>query len=326
VCALLTGCDRPATPPALRVAMVVKVKGDAYFAACARGGQEAAKELGVQFFYEPPMDASVEEQIDAVDSMVARRMDAIVIAPHEALALAPALKRARENGVHVITFDTDADPKRSGREWFVKPASDEAVVRGLVGSLVSSAGPKAQIAIFASASAATRQQLWIRKMLEYIGKTCPLMQIADIQRCEDAKAAYTATQQVLSKNPEVTGIVALTPDLLVSAAEAVKSGGQRRFVTGVGLPNGARPLVKAGIVPAFVAWNPTDLGYLAVQVAVQTIKGSLREDAGEISFNETEVVDGLPRLTIVKKPIKDREILLGEPMIVTAEKVDQFNF
>ena len=24
--------------------------------------------------------------------------------------------------------------------------------------------------------------------------------------------------------------------------------------------------------------------------------------------------------------IKDREILLGEPMIVTAEKVDQFNF
>ncbi len=326
VCALLGGCDRPTPPPALRVAMVVKVKGDAYFAACARGGQEAAKELGVQFFLEAPMDASVEEQIGVVDGLVTRRMDAIVIAPHEAKALAPALKRARENGVHVITFDTDADPKRSGREWFVKPASDEAVVRGLVDSLVSSAGPKAQIAIIASTSAATRQQLWIQKMREYIGKTCPMMQLKDIQRCEDAKAAYTATQQVLSKNPEVTGIVALTPDLLVSAAEAVKSGGQRRFVTGIGLPNSARPLVKAGIVPAFVAWNPTDLGYLAVQVAAQTIKGDLREDASEISFNQTEIVGSQTRAETVNKPIKNREILLGEPMIITAEKVDQFNF
>ena len=112
----------------------------------------------------------------------------------------------------------------------------------------------------------------------------------------------------------------------MSTAEAVKSGGQRRFVTGVGLPNSARPLVKAGIVPAFVAWNPTDLGYLAVQVAAQTIKGDLREDASEITYTETEVVDGQTRPKTMKKPIKDREILLGEPMIVTAEKVDQFNF
>jgi rhamnose transport system substrate-binding protein len=306
--------------------MVSKVKGDAYFAACARGGQQAARELGVQFFYETPVDTSVEEQVGTVDSLVTRRMDVIVIAPHEALALAPALKRARDNGVHVITFDTDADARRSGREWFVKPASDEAVARGLVGNLAAAVGPKAQIAIIASTSASARQQLWIQQMREYIGKTCPTMQIADIQRCEDAKAGYAATQEVLTKNPDVTGVVALTPDLLVSAAEVVKSGGRRRFVTGIGLPNTARAPMRDGIVPAFVAWNPTDLGYLAVQVAVQTVKGSLREDAGEFAFTRTEVVDGQARLETVKKVVKGREILLGEPLIVTPAKVDQFSF
>lgn len=326
MCALLAGCDRPAPAPPLRIAMVAKVKGDAYFAACARSGQEAARELGVRFFYEAPVDASVEEQVGAVDGLVTRRMDAIVIAPHEALALAPALRRARENGVRVITFDTDADAKRSGRAWFVKPASDEAIARGLVDALVSAAGPKAQIAIIASASAAARQQHWIQQMREYIGKTSPMMRIADIQRCEDAKDAYAATEEVLDKNPEVTGIIALTPDMLVSAAEAVKSGGRKRFVTGVGLPNSAKALMRDGIIPAFVAWNPTEMGYLAVQVAVQTIKGTLHEDAGEFTFTRTEVVGGQPRLETVRKPVKNGEILLGDPLIITPGNVDRFNF
>ncbi|MCX6909770.1 MAG: autoinducer 2 ABC transporter substrate-binding protein [Verrucomicrobia bacterium] len=325
-CVLLAGCERPAPPPVTRVAMVVKAKGDAYFDACARGGRKAAKELSAQFFYETPVDGSVEEQIEAVDGLVTRRMDAIVIAPHEALALAPALKRARQNGVHVITFDTDADEKRSGREWFVRPASDEAVGRGLVESMVSSAGEKARTMIVASTSAATRQQQWIRDMREYIGKKRPTIQIVDIKRCEDANAAFTATQEALQNNPDITGIFALSPELLVSAAKVVKAGSRKRFVTGVGLPNSARAFVKAGIVPAFVMWNPEDLGHLAVQVAVQTVKGRLREDSAELVITETEVVNGVARTKTVSKAVKNREVLLGEPMIVTAADVDQFDF
>jgi ABC-type sugar transport system substrate-binding protein len=326
LCALLAGCEQPMPPPVTRVAMVVKAKGDAYFDACARGGRKAAKELGAQFFYEAPVDGSVEEQIEAVDGLVTRRMDAIVIAPHEALALAPALKRARESGVRVITFDTDADAKRSGREWFVRPASDEAVGRELVESMVSSTGPKARTAIIASASAAARQQQWIGAMREQISKVCPLMQIVEIRRCEDANAAFAATQEVLQKNPDITGIFALTPELLAGTGAAVKGGSRKRFVTGVGLPDSTRSLVKAGVVPAFVMWNPEDLGYLAVQVAAQTVKGKLREDSNEIVITSTEMVNRVARTKTIKKAIKDREILLGEPMIVTAATVDLFEF
>jgi ABC-type sugar transport system substrate-binding protein len=326
LCVLLTGCERPLPPPVTRVAMVVKAKGDAYFDACARGGRKAAKELGVQFFYEAPVDSSVEEQIEAVDGLVTRRMDAIVIAPHEALALAPALKRARENGVHVITFDTDADGKRSGREWFVNPSNDEAVGRGLVESMVSAAGPKARTAIIASASAAARQQQWITAMREQIAKVCPLMQIVEIRRCEDANAAFAATQEVLQKNPDITGIFALTPELLSAAGAAVKAGSWKRFVTGVGLPSSARGLVKAGVVPAFVMWNPEDLGYLAVYVAAQTVKGQLREDSSEITVSVTQMVNRVARTKTFKKAIKNREVLLGEPVIVTAATVDEFDF
>jgi ABC-type sugar transport system substrate-binding protein len=326
LCALLAGCEQPLPPPVTRVAMVVKAKGDAYFEACARGGRKAAKELGAQFFYEAPVDGSVEEQIEAVNGLVTRRMDAIMIAPHEALALAPALKRARESGVRVITFDTDADEKRSGREWFVNPASDEAVGRGLVESMVSATGPKARTAIIASASAAARQQQWIRAMREQVSKACPLMQIAEIKRCEDANAAFAATQEVLQNNPDITGIFALTPELLASAGAAVKAGSQKRFVTGVGLPSSARKLVKAGVVPAFVMWNPEGLGYLATQVAVQAVKGQLREGGAEMIITSTEMVNRVARTQTFKKAIKNREVFLGDPVIVTAATVDEFDF
>ena len=306
--------------------MVVKTKGDAYFDACALGGRRAAKELGAQFFYETPVDGSVEEQIEAVNGLVTRRMDAIVIAPHEAMALAPALKRARQSGVHVITFDTDADEKRSEREWFVKPANDEPVARGLVGTMVLSAGAQARTVIIASTSAAARQQQWIQAMREQISKVCPTMQIVSIKSCEDANAAFTATQEALQDNPDITGIFALTPELLASAAKAVKTGNRQRFVTGVGLPGTARAFVRAGIVPAFVMWNPTDLGYLAVQAAVQTVQDRLRNDSHEIAISEPEVVNGVARTKTVSRAIKNHEILLGEPMIVTAQDVDTFDF
>lgn len=326
LCALLAGCEKPMPPRATRVAMVVKTKGDAYFDACAQGGRNAAKALNVQFFYETPVDGSVEEQIEAVNGLVTRQIDAIVIAPHETMALAPALRRARENGVHVITFDTDADEKRSGREWFVNPANDKAVGRALVKSMISSAGAKAHTAIIASTSIGSRQQQWLQAMREQIAKDCPTMQIVEIRRCEDASAAFAAAQEMLQKNPDITGIFALTPEILVSAARAVKAGNRKRFVTGMGLPSSARTFVKAGIVPSFVMWNPADLGYFTVQAAVQAAKGELRNDSTQLVITSTEVVKGVTRTKTVQRAIKNREILLGEPLIVTAAEVDQFNF
>ena len=315
---LLTGCGEPPRPPVmLRVAMIGRVQGDAYFDACVRGAREAARELGLQLFYEAPIKPSAEEQIETVKSVLDRRMDAIVIAPADPMALAPALRRVRESGVHVITFDTDADEKRSGREWFVKPASDKSVARALVRIMALSGGPQARTVIVTSGNASAGQQVWIGEMRSYIGATFPTMMIADIKRCAEPSDAYDAIQTVLRNDGEVSGVFALLPDLLVSAAESVKHAGKsgKIVVTGIGLPKSIGPFVKEGVVPAFVVWNPTDLGYLAVQTARRVIKGELAADAKEIEAGR-----------LGKRAIQGREILLGEPIAVSAAKVDAFDF
>jgi ABC-type sugar transport system substrate-binding protein len=297
--------------------MIGRVQGDAYFDACVRGAREAAKELGLQLFTEAPVKASAEEQVETLKSLLDRRMDAIVIAPADPMALAPTLRRARDGGVRVITFDTDADEKRSGREWFVKPAGDKSVARALVRIMALSGGSQARTVIVASGSAGAGQQVWIGEMRNYIGTTFPTMMIAEIKRCEAPADAYDAIQTVLRNDGEVSGVFALSPDLLVSAAESVKHAGKsgKIVVTGIGLPNSIRPFVKDGVVSAFVVWNPTDLGYLAVQTARQVIKGELAADAREIEAGR-----------LGKRTIQGREILLGEPIVISAAKADAYNF
>jgi ABC-type sugar transport system substrate-binding protein len=316
---LFAGCGGPPPqPPSLRVALISKSRNDPYFTACEQGAREAARALGVQLYCESPLEKDLLAQVELVDDLVNRGMDIIAIAPRDTMGIAPALKRARQNGVKIITFDSDADEKRSERAWFVRPASDEAVAQALIEIMARLAGPKARTAFVAAAAPASGENVWIRQMRNYIAAKHPLMQIADFKRVtEEAQAAYHATQELLRNDPAVTGVFAMTPAAFAEVAEAVQHLGLKGQVkvTGLCLPDRAREFVKAGVVQAFVMWNPADLGYLTVHVAHQVATGKLEPGATGITAG---------RLGI--RRIQGREILLGEPLEFNAGNVDQFKF
>jgi ABC-type sugar transport system substrate-binding protein len=61
-CAFLAACNKPASPGTssssaeqkLTIAFLPKSKGNAYFVACKKGADEAAKELGVELIFDGP--------------------------------------------------------------------------------------------------------------------------------------------------------------------------------------------------------------------------------------------------------------------------------
>jgi rhamnose transport system substrate-binding protein len=63
---------------------------------------------------------------------------------------------------------------------------------------------------------------------------------------------------------------------IVAAAKAVEDEGRvgKVFVTGLGLPSELAGHVTAGSVKSFAIWNPIDLGYAAVQLAVRIARGT----------------------------------------------------
>ena len=100
------------------------------------------------------------------------------------------------------------------------------------------------------------------------------------------------------------------------AAEAVKQSGRSDVkVTGLGLPNDAKPYLKDGVLDSVVLWNTMDLGYLTLHAAAALARGTLKP--GVTTFEAG-------RLRTLR--VEGDNILLGTPFTFTRENVDQFDF
>jgi len=82
----------------LKIFMVPKFTGAAYFAATEKGAKEAVAELkgkgvDIDFHYAGPSVANTDEQIRMIDDLVAQKPDAIIISPNNADAMVPVAER-----------------------------------------------------------------------------------------------------------------------------------------------------------------------------------------------------------------------------------------
>jgi ABC-type sugar transport system substrate-binding protein len=71
---------------ALKIVMVPKFTGAAYFAATEKGAKEAVvelkeKDVAIDFLYTGPAAANSDEQVRMIDDLLAQNPDAIIIAP-----------------------------------------------------------------------------------------------------------------------------------------------------------------------------------------------------------------------------------------------------
>src|SRR5665213_3925688 len=89
------------------IALLVKNLGNGFFDAADKGAEQAAKDLGdVKIIYTGPTQATPEGQIEIINSLIDQGVNAIAVSANDADALVPALKKAMDRGVTVISFDS----------------------------------------------------------------------------------------------------------------------------------------------------------------------------------------------------------------------------
>jgi ABC-type sugar transport system substrate-binding protein len=299
--------------------MMPKLIGIDYFNACRQGAEEAAKELkDIDLQYDGPTEAKVDKQVEMIDTWVTQRVNAIAVAADDPVAIAPALKKARDAGITVITYDADADPGTSGRQFFVNQCSADSIAAALTDEMAAQAGPAAKTAIVTSSLTAPNQNDWMRRMLAYRRKKYPQMQLLTTQPSEeDQQKAFQRTQEILKSYPEVQGIWGISSVAFPGAAEAVQKAGKGGKVAVVGLstPSSMAQFVKNGTVKTVILWNPVDLGYLTMQVARAAASGDLKPGATTVHAGR-----------LGDKPIQGDTVLLGQPMRFTKENIDRYKF
>jgi Ribose/xylose/arabinose/galactoside ABC-type transport systems, permease components len=299
----------------IQVAMMPKAKGDPYFVSCHQGAEEAAQELGVDLLWDGPTDLDPAKQNEVVEAWITKGVDVIAVSVENQAGISTVLRKAREKGIKVITWDADAE--KDARDFLINQATPQGIGYTLTDEAARIMNNKGEFAIITASLSAANQNEWIKNIKERLAAKYPEMKLVAIQPSEgDRDRAFAETQTVLKVYPNVKVIMAIAAPAVPGAAEAVKQSGRADVkVTGLSLPNMNKPYVKAGVVESVVLWNTIDLGYLTVYAADALSKGNLKRGDHELNAGRLGKIE-----------VANDEVRLGAPFIFNKDNIDRFNF
>jgi rhamnose transport system substrate-binding protein len=300
----------------VRIALVVKALGIGFFEAAAKGAEEAAAELGnVEIIYTGPTDTTAEGQIEVINSLIAQNVDAIAVSANDQDALVPALKKAMQRGITVISWDSGVAPE--GRQMHLNPSSNPLIGNMIIKLAADHLPDGGQVAVLSASATATNQNTWIAEM-EKVMPNYPGIEVVGTVYGDDlADKSYREAQGLMQSHPDLDAIIAPTSVGIVAAAQAVQDAGKvgEVNVTGLGLPSEMAGAIESGASLSFAIWNPIDLGYAATMIAY-----NLATDQAEAAPGAEISMGRIGTVTLDD----NNEGAMADPFVYDASNIDQF--
>lgn len=281
---LLAGCkkseNKAATPSKPKVALVMKSLANEFFSTMAEGAKKhqaanaAAYDLIVNGIKN---ETDLAEQVNLVEQMIARQVNAIVIAPADSKALVTVLKRAKEAGILVVNIDNklDADVlQQAGLSVpFVGPDNREGA-RKVGDALARQLQPNDKVAIIEGIPTAFNGQQR-RLGFEDAMKTAQ-MNIVTVQSGNwEMEKANNVAAAILNAQPDLKAILCANDNMALGAVAAVQAAGKTGKVKIIGFDNiGAiRPMLADGRVVATADQHADQLAVFGIAAALKILKG-----------------------------------------------------
>jgi len=304
----------------LKVFVIPKNLGNNYFttadSAKTGGAIAALQALGETGTETSGTAATPASQIPAIQAAIAKGANVLIVSATDPTALCPTLKSAMARGITVITYDSDAP---TCRDLFINQASTAQIGTSEVDLLAKEIHSTGDISIVSAAATATNQNAWIGYMKSEMAKYPNMKLVSTVYGNDDPPTATQVTEGLLEKYPNLKGIISPTTVGILAAAQVVSTPKWKGkvIVTGLGTPDEMKTYVANGVAPAFVLWNPANLGYLAAYAAVYMASKKITGATGQ-SFTAGK----LGKYTIGA----DNTVLLGPPTVFNSSNVNSFNF
>ncbi|MDD3212653.1 MAG: autoinducer 2 ABC transporter substrate-binding protein [Eubacteriales bacterium] len=299
------------------IVVMPKLVGITYFEAARAGVEKAGETLGVNAVFTGPTVADAAEQVSMIQDLISQGVNAIAISANDADSLTPVLTQAKEAGIVIIDWDSPADP--SVVDLSVKEIDYQQFAEYTWDQMVEHMGTdEGEYVILTSTLTAGTCNEWIAFGLAYAAEKYPNLTLVCDPVCtnESVDEAYSKTLDLLTTYPDLKGIIGFSSPAPIGAGQAVSEMGMQAATAVVGtcMPNDARTLLKEGAIDAGILWDPANLGYLTVGMAKYILDGNPVVD-GDVS------IEGYNTVTI-----NNKTVIMGEPLVFTAETVDNYDF
>ncbi len=248
------------------------VSGDEFYITMQCGIQAEAKKLGVSVTTQGPQKFDPTLQKPILDSVMAAKPDALLIAPTDTTALQTPLQQAAQSTKVVLVDTTTKDPSYASSAI----ASDNEGGGKAAFEALQKLNPNGGKVMVMSTDPGVSTVDARIKGFEDAVKTDPKFTYLNVQYSHDDPAtAANLIGSALQKDPDMVGVFAANLFSAEGTATGIKQAGkgnQVKVVTFDASPNQVKAL-KDGTVQALVAQEPALIGQYGVDMAVAALDG-----------------------------------------------------
>ncbi len=267
----LAGCRHKQTKT---IAVIPKGTSQVFWVSVQHGVLAAGQKYGVEIIWNgPSLETDYDRQIQIIDSMIARRVDGIAVAPTERKALAAPIERATAAGIPVTVFDSAVDTT----SYLSYDATNNVEVGRMaareLGRLLKGEGEIAML-MNAPGSASTMERESGFEQ-ELAAKFPGVRLVARQYGMSDRSRAMGAAENILTAQPGLKGIFASSEASGIGCALALKARGLSGKVKLVAVDASDSMVddLRGGTISALVAQDPYRMGFTAVETLVNKLHG-----------------------------------------------------
>jgi ribose transport system substrate-binding protein len=256
-----------------KISLIVGLKGDDFYGSLACGAKSAARGLGTDINVQGPSKWDAPEQISVLNSVIASRPDAILIAPVDDTALQAPLEQAAAQNIKIVLVDTTLkDPSIAAAQV---TSDDELAGRDAAAEVAKETGGKGSVVTINTQPGVSTVEARVRGFEAGIKASGGLNYLGQQYSGDDAAKASGVVTSSLSAHPDLSGVFATNTLTGQGAATGIKDAhkaGQIKLVGFDANPSGVQAL-QDGSAQAQVVLKPLDIGTQGVQQAVNALSG-----------------------------------------------------
>lgn len=265
------GEDAGAGGDGLSLSLIVGLKGDAFYGSMACGAKQAAKRAGAQLDVQGPGKWDAPEQIQVLNSVIAKQPDAILIAPVDDTALQAPLEEAAAQGITIVLVDTTLkDPKPAAAQV---TSDDQLAGQHAAEEVIRETGGQGSVIAINTQPGVSTVEARMKGFEAGLKKAPGLKYLGRQDVGDDAAKAATAVTSTLASHPDLKAVFATNTLTGQGAATGIKNANKTGEIRLVGFdanPSGVEAL-QDGTAQAQVVLKPLDIGTKGVEQAVNAL-------------------------------------------------------
>lgn len=254
------------------IAVIPKGSAHLFWQSVHAGANKCARENNAEVSWSgPATEVDYTSQLQIIDAMINRRVDAIALSPIDKKAMVSAVERAMHSKIPVIIFDSGIDT-----EQFISMVATDNFRGGelaadRIATILDGEGEVAMVKVQpGSASTMEREDGFEQR----VAKVYPNIKIVDARYgMADFAKSLAVAENMLTAHPNLEAIFASNESSTVGAVQALKQ--RKSDVKLVGFDSSAALIedLKAGAIDSLVIQDPFRMGYESVKAALDQLGG-----------------------------------------------------